>query len=142
MVPPKPSRGRWPDRRLPVEQGRDISQPTLEQLKLFRPSMCMKEYFGHTVVSHTFERTVEMPKHHTNSEYFLPLQTIFMVKARNGGKLNSHLFFFKGFCEMINPVYTVVWFPPRSPPSLTTHGSPCKVVVSRCMPLSLFVAHS
>lgn len=86
------------------------------------------------MVSHTFERTVEMPKHHTNSEYFLPLQTIFMVKARNGGKLNSHLFFFKGFCEMINPVYTVVWLPhcPHSPHSLATHSSPCKVVVFVC----------
>lgn len=103
----------------------------------------MKKYFGHTVVSHTFERTVEMPKHHTNSEYFLPLQTIFMVKARNGGKLNSHLFFFKGFCEMINPVYTVVWFYvflaplPPSPPIAHLARWLCLAVC-----LSLFVSHS
>lgn len=30
------------------------------------------------------------------------------VKLKNGGKLSSHMWFFRGFCEMFNPKYCVL----------------------------------
>lgn len=37
-----------------------------------------------------------------------PVQVIFCVKQKNRRKLNSHLWFFGGFCEMINPKYVML----------------------------------
>lgn len=38
----------------------------------------------------------------------LPLQTILCIKQLNKRKLNTHLWFFGGFCEMINPTYVML----------------------------------
>lgn len=37
-----------------------------------------------------------------------PLQLIFCVKQQNKGKLNTHLWFLGGFCEMFNPKYVML----------------------------------
>lgn len=60
------------------------------------------------VTCHIFERSVEMPKHSSQREYFKPLQMLLAVKEKNGGKLNSHLWFFSGFCRQMQPAYTFV----------------------------------
>ena len=38
----------------------------------------------------------------------VPLQTILCVKQFNKRKLNTHLWFFGGFCEMINPTFVML----------------------------------
>lgn len=36
------------------------------------------------------------------------LYMFFCVKHKNGGKLTSHLWFFKGFCEVLKPQYCIL----------------------------------
>ena len=50
-----------------------------------------------------------MPKHDTQREYHFPLQLIFALKEKNGGKLNSHLWFFNAFAGQLNPKYTLLF---------------------------------
>jgi cellulose synthase/poly-beta-1,6-N-acetylglucosamine synthase-like glycosyltransferase len=44
---------------------------------------------------------VELPKHASQREYHYPLQCVLAIKERNGGKLNSHLWFFSGFAVQV-----------------------------------------
>ena len=37
-----------------------------------------------------------------------PMQTMFCVKEHNGGKLDSHKWFFDAYCAQLNPTYVVV----------------------------------
>ncbi|CAG9317187.1 unnamed protein product [Blepharisma stoltei] len=45
-------------------------------------------------------------KMETNQKY--PIDFIFCIKEREAGKLNSHLWFFGGFCQHINPRYVIL----------------------------------
>jgi chitin synthase len=36
------------------------------------------------------------------------MQTFFVVKQQNKRKLNTHLWFFGGFCRMLNPKYVML----------------------------------
>ena len=38
----------------------------------------------------------------------LPIPIHFVIKHRNQGKIESHKWFFKGFCEMMNPAYAQI----------------------------------
>ena len=38
----------------------------------------------------------------------LPIPIHFVIKHRNQGKIESHKWFFKGFCEMMNPTYAQI----------------------------------
>ena len=49
-----------------------------------------------------------MPKHDTQREYHFPLQLIFALKEKNGGKLNSHLWLFMGIAGQLNPKYVML----------------------------------
>ena len=40
--------------------------------------------------------------------YHLPMPIHFVIKHRNQGKIESHKWFFKGFCEMMNPTYAQI----------------------------------
>jgi hypothetical protein len=40
--------------------------------------------------------------------YYKPLQLALVVKEKNGGKLNSHLWFFSAFVKQLQPDYCVV----------------------------------
>ena len=42
-----------------------------------------------------------MPKHDTQREYHFPLQIIFALKEKNGGKLNSHLWLLMGVAQQL-----------------------------------------
>jgi len=96
-----------------IVDGYSKMNPSMEdymqkKLNIFVPEIMLPKFRGRDVTCHWFERTVSLTKHKTMSEYFLPMQIVFCVKARNGGKLNSHLWFFRGFCELIQPHYTFV----------------------------------
>lgn len=49
---------------------------------------------------------------------------IFAIKHHNAGKLNSHLFFFRGFCEYLKPKYTVL----LDIGTETLGGATCKII--------------
>ena len=40
--------------------------------------------------------------------HHIPMPIHFVIKHRNQGKIESHKWFFKGFCEYLNPVYTQI----------------------------------
>ena len=44
----------------------------------------------------------------TKSFFNLPIPIHFVIKHRNQGKIESHKWFFKGFCEMMNPTYAQI----------------------------------
>ena len=70
---------------------------------MFDPSLVQTTQGDLPVAMHFFERTVEMEKHNTQREYYFPLQTVFAVKEKNGGKLHSHLWFFMGMATQMDP---------------------------------------
>lgn len=55
-----------------------------------------------------FESTVQFVKDENFDAYYPPMQIIYALKEHNGGKLNSHLWFFNAFAEQVNPLYTVL----------------------------------
>ena len=79
-----------------------------KELKIFDEGLLRLKYNGSEVSCHIFEISVELPKHKAQREYYQPLQLILCIKERNGGKLNSHLWFFSGFCKQLQPEYTFV----------------------------------
>lgn len=93
--------------------GREVaSQSMLDflqyEMKLYDPSVVRNVHHGRPVVMHVFERSVELTKHATQREYHHPLQCVLGLKERNGGKLNSHLWFFSSFAVQLNPKYCVL----------------------------------
>lgn len=98
-----------------IVDGYSKMNPTVEsyayrKLHLLVPGVMRPTMNGDNVTCHWFERTVQLTKHKTVSAPYPPMQTVLCVKQRNGGKLNSHLWFFRGFCELVQPRYTVVRF--------------------------------
>jgi len=84
----------------------------LQKLGLFDEDL-MFECLGTTekeVTMHLFERTLQMGIDGKGIEqgYYPPLQTVFAMKENNGGKLDSHLWFFNAFAEHIQPKYCVL----------------------------------
>ncbi len=47
----------------------------------------------------------------TIHRYYKPLQIALAVKEKNGGKLNSHLWFFSAFVKQLQPDYCMVGAP-------------------------------
>lgn len=64
-------------------------------------SMRIEEY-------HPFEYLYgDIAKNNADKRIFtsLPLDIHFAVKHFNKGKIESHLWYFKGFCQLLNPTY-------------------------------------
>ena len=40
--------------------------------------------------------------------FLYPVQILFVIKQKQLGKLNTHLWFFGGFCEHIQPKYVIL----------------------------------
>eukprot|EP01138_Halocafeteria_seosinensis_P003621 gb/GECG01003700.1/.p1 GENE.gb/GECG01003700.1/~~gb/GECG01003700.1/.p1 ORF type:complete len:1630 (+),score=224.77 gb/GECG01003700.1/:1-4890(+) len=78
------------------------------QLKVFDSSMIELYSNDQPTQVHIFERSVEIPRYLQQGDYFEPLQVMFAVKEYNGGRLNSHLWFFSGFCQQLRPQYTLL----------------------------------
>ena len=55
---------------------------------------------------HLFEYTAQLKEDENFEQRFPPLQIIFALKEFNGGKLDSHLWFFNAFADQLNPKYT------------------------------------
>ncbi|TMW60216.1 hypothetical protein Poli38472_000258 [Pythium oligandrum] len=63
---------------------------------------------GVDVQMHLFESTIQLVRDDNFEAYYPPIQLIYALKENNGGKLNSHLWFFNAFSEQLLPTYTVL----------------------------------
>ena len=86
------------------------------ELLIFDKEMIQERHNSQDVTMHLFERSCQLSKHSSQREYFLPMQLIFAMKEKNGGKLNSHLWFFSAFCKQVKPEYVLVRTPRAPPP--------------------------
>ncbi len=95
-----------------VVDGRGKMSPSVakycqEALRLWDDGMVTEKYRNNDVTAHIFQRTVQLPR--SNGEgLFDPMQCVFLVKEKNGGKLNSHLWYFGAFARQLNPAITFV----------------------------------
>jgi cellulose synthase/poly-beta-1,6-N-acetylglucosamine synthase-like glycosyltransferase len=55
---------------------------------------------------HLFEGAAVFVDHPDLETYFPPLQMMFALKEHNGGKIDSHWWFFEAFSAYLNPLYT------------------------------------
>ena len=79
-----------------------------KDLKVWDSGMLLPEHRNNEVTCHLFEKTIDLPKHSSQREYYKPLQIALAVKEKNGGKLNSHLWYFSAFVKQLQPDYCVV----------------------------------
>merc|ERR1711920_108258 len=63
---------------------------------------------GVDVQMHLFESTIQYRKDKNFDAFYPPLQLIYALKEHNGGKLNSHLWYFNAFAEQLMPEYTLL----------------------------------
>nr|ADE62521.1 chitin synthase 2 [Saprolegnia monoica] len=95
-----------------VSDGRTKASKTcleyLNGLGAFDEEIMTVTSLGVDVQMHLFESTLQLVENQTFENYFPPLQVIYALKENNGGKLNSHLWFFNAFSEQLNPKYTVL----------------------------------
>jgi chitin synthase len=54
---------------------------------------------------HLFEYTTQLKEDENFEKRFPPMQVIFALKEHNGGKLDSHLWFFNAFADQLIPKY-------------------------------------
>jgi chitin synthase len=82
----------------------------LTEIGACSPSLIEKglEKYGDEVSCHLFESTVKLVSNATMNEYHLPMQMMFALKERNGGKIDSHWWYFAGFAAVLNPDYCFV----------------------------------
>ncbi|RHY34115.1 hypothetical protein DYB32_001131 [Aphanomyces invadans] len=94
-----------------VADGRSKINPSmltyLAKLGLFDKATLVQISMGIAAEVHLFEATVQLPTA-TDGMFYPPIQVIFALKESNNGKLHSHLWFFNGFCEQLQPKYTVL----------------------------------
>ncbi|EQC40891.1 hypothetical protein SDRG_01956 [Saprolegnia diclina VS20] len=95
-----------------VSDGRTKASKTcLEYLKAvgaFDEEIMTVTSLGVDVQMHLFESTLQLVENQNFEAFYPPLQVIYALKENNGGKLNSHLWFFNAFSEQLNPKYTVL----------------------------------
>lgn len=60
-----------------------------KDIKVLDPDMIKLEHNLNPVTCHIFEKTIDLPKHSSQREYFKPLQIILAVKEANGGKVRT-----------------------------------------------------
>eukprot|EP00475_Leptophrys_vorax_P042468 TRINITY_DN8004_c0_g1_i1.p2 TRINITY_DN8004_c0_g1~~TRINITY_DN8004_c0_g1_i1.p2 ORF type:complete len:629 (-),score=152.11 TRINITY_DN8004_c0_g1_i1:1995-3881(-) len=78
----------------------------LTEIGICSPALIDKGLAKYEDVSvHLFESTVKLQSNPTLNEYHLPMQLMFALKERNGGKLDSHWWYFAGFSAVLNPDY-------------------------------------
>lgn len=96
-----------------VVDGREKMSKSVEEycrnaLHLWQPEQVQLTDDGNAVSCHMFEKTVILPKHSSQNKNYSPLQVALVVKEKNGGKLNSHLWFFSGIVRLLNPEFCIV----------------------------------
>lgn len=104
-----------------VSDGRTKANPKtlswLSKVGLYDEKALTINSVGTDVQMHLFEYSLKLlldvgkeTSQRANAKYdhFPPLQTVFALKEHNGGKLNSHEWYFNAFAELIQPEYTVL----------------------------------
>jgi len=98
-----------------VSDGRQKANPnTLKYAKeigIFDAEIMTISSLGSDVSLHLFEYSIQLlnaRKNEATNMRFPPIQTIFALKEKNAGKLNSHAWFFNAFAEQLRPKYTVL----------------------------------
>ena len=101
-----------------MEEARQMSQsdapPTEDHPVYSSPDQPGKDRFADireraergAPVCHMFERTISLPHEDGSGTLYPPVQTTLCLKSRNGGKLNSHMWFYYGMCRQANPEFT------------------------------------
>lgn len=83
-----------------------------KEMGIWDDSMVVHSHLDNDVTCHIFQRTVCLTKRQVDPEapveYYLPLQFVLLVKEKNGGKLNSHLWFFAAVAPQVTPEVIVV----------------------------------
>lgn len=79
-------------------------------LMMFDQDMIRYEHRNNDVTCHIFQRTVLFERPPDEGGCYDPLQLVLVVKEKNGGKLNSHLWFFSAFMHQLEPNMTFVSF--------------------------------
>lgn len=57
---------------------------------------------------HLFERSIQMVEDINQEAFYHPMQLLLAIKERNGGKLDSHNWFFNAFAEHLQAKFTVL----------------------------------
>lgn len=97
-----------------IIDGEEKANPSLleyaeQKLKVFDGSlMTSKRKDGKPVTMHFFESSCQLSEYKLSNSYYPPLQVIFALKARNGGKLNSHLWLLSAVVPQLNPKYVIM----------------------------------
>lgn len=80
----------------------------LSDLGAFDEEIMTVTSMGVDTQMHMFESSVQLVRNDSFEAYYPPIQIIYALKEHNGGKLNSHLWFFNAFSEQLMPIYTVL----------------------------------
>jgi chitin synthase len=80
----------------------------LSSLGAFDEEIMTVTSLGVDVQMHLFESSIQLISNDNFEAYYPPMQIIYALKEHNGGKLNSHLWFFNAFAEQLLPTYTVL----------------------------------
>lgn len=80
----------------------------LTNLGAFDEQLMTVTSLGVDVHLHLFESSIQLVRDNNFESFYPPMQIIYALKEHNGGKLNSHLWFFNAFSEQILPTYTVL----------------------------------
>lgn len=96
-----------------VSDGREkANQKTLDYLKdigvydASKVTDTLKLFKSESIGAHLFENKAVFEDNPELSTVFPPLQMMFCLKEHNGGKLDSHWWFFEAFSQYLNPTYT------------------------------------
>eukprot|EP01138_Halocafeteria_seosinensis_P007332 gb/GECG01007496.1/.p1 GENE.gb/GECG01007496.1/~~gb/GECG01007496.1/.p1 ORF type:complete len:2327 (+),score=325.61 gb/GECG01007496.1/:1-6981(+) len=97
----------------------NFTKEYLKEMHAYDEDLIITRHKDCDVTCHIFEKTVELKKDANQREYFPPMQLLVGVKEKNGGKLNSHLWFFSGFSKQLQPKYCLLvdvgtWPKPKS----------------------------
>ena len=90
------------------KMSKSVEEYSKDTLKLWDPDELLFSYQSNDVTCHIFQRTIVFPVPGMEDCFYDPLQVVLVVKEKNGGKLNSHLWFFSGFATQLDPGATVV----------------------------------
>ena len=82
-----------------------VQEYLTKDLLLYYEDLLLESHKGNSVTMHLYEKTIELARHSSQRQYFFPMQVLFALKEKNGGKLNSHLWFFSAFCRQLQPKY-------------------------------------
>jgi chitin synthase len=95
-----------------VSDGRTKANPNtlnyMASLGFYDGDLIRKPSANFDVRLHMFEFTAQFREDDNFEAFFPPLQIIFALKEHNGGKLDSHMWYFNAFADQIRPTYCIL----------------------------------